>query len=127
MRLATITSGLPEKSEGAIRLDSTTPWITSRAVGEMGGRRAFCNAAGHPRAFLKRQKPENPGACLGRIQPGARYLDLHLAEASQQRSRPVAVAMPGGTDRARRLAARRLRMASVARPRQCHVELALDH
>ena len=35
--------------------------------------------------------------------------------------------MAGDSDRLLRFAARRLRMASVARPRQRHVELALDH
>jgi hypothetical protein len=53
------------------------------------------------------------------------HLDFHLAEASQQRSRPVAVAMT--TSRALRFATRQLRMTSVARPRQCQVEFALDH
>ena len=61
------------------------------------------------------------------VQPGARHLDLHLAEASHQRPRPMAMAVTGDADRLLRFAARRLRMASVARPRQRHVELALDH
>jgi hypothetical protein len=39
----------------------------------------------------------------------------------------MAVAMTGGTDRLLRFAARRFRMASVARPRQRNVQLALDH
>ena len=39
----------------------------------------------------------------------------------------MAMAVTGDADRLLRFAARRLRMASVARPRQRHVELALDH
>jgi CRP-like cAMP-binding protein len=39
----------------------------------------------------------------------------------------MAMAVTGEADRLLRFAARRLRMASVARPRQRHVELALDH
>ena len=39
----------------------------------------------------------------------------------------MAVAVTGRTDRDLRFVARRLRMASVARPRQRSVELALDH
>ena len=61
------------------------------------------------------------------VQPGARHLDLHPAEASHQRPRSMAMAVTGDADRLLRFAARRLRMASVARPRQRHVELALDH
>ena len=39
----------------------------------------------------------------------------------------MAMAVTSDADRLLRFAARRLRMASVARPRQRHVELALDH
>jgi hypothetical protein len=39
----------------------------------------------------------------------------------------MAMAVTGDADRLLRFAARRLRMASIARPRQRHVELALDH
>ena len=44
-----------------------------------------------------------------------RHLKLHPAEASQQRPRPMAVAVTGGTDRPLGFAVPRFRMASAAR------------
>jgi hypothetical protein len=55
-----------EKHEGADvgRIGDSGRWVGA----------GFCNAAGHPRAFLKRQKPENPGACLGRPRGSPRQM-----------------------------------------------------
>jgi hypothetical protein len=64
---------------------------------------------------------------IGGVQPGARHLDLHLAETPQQRPRPVAVAVTSGADHSLRIAARRLRTASVVRARQNQIELAFQH
>src|SRR6266516_7228653 len=61
------------------------------------------------------------------IQSGARHRDLHPAEGSQQRPRPVAMAVTAGTDRAIAIAARSPRTAAVPGARQRQVELPLDH
>ena len=83
----------------------------------------------HRTALIGPQRLAFPLRCLAvrRIQPGARHLDLQLAECSQQRPRPVAVTMAGHAHHSLRSVGRSLGPTGIARAIEHLVELAFEH